>query len=130
MKVGGIRRIVVPVELGYPGGNFKKLGPKPSTFAVRCVRGLGVRGGGGMVQQGSGVVGGGVEGGGNSSLYRESLDCVWDLAHDLLLPSTKHTRNRAVKFWQGERALDFVLSNQGMIDKTLLFDIELMRVQP
>jgi hypothetical protein len=29
---------------------------------------------------------------------------------------------------QGDRALDFVLSNRGMIDKTLLFDIELMRV--
>jgi hypothetical protein len=31
---------------------------------------------------------------------------------------------------QGERALDFVLSNRGMIDKTLLFDIELLRVDP
>jgi hypothetical protein len=29
---------------------------------------------------------------------------------------------------QGERALGFVLGNQGMIDKTLLFDIELMRI--
>lgn len=29
---------------------------------------------------------------------------------------------------QGERALDFVLSNRGMIDKTLLFDIELLRI--
>ena len=29
---------------------------------------------------------------------------------------------------QGRRALDFVLKNQGLIDKTLLFDIELMRV--
>ena len=29
---------------------------------------------------------------------------------------------------QGERALDFVLHNQGMIDKTLLFDIELVRI--
>ncbi|KIZ00309.1 hpeptidyl-prolyl cis-trans isomerase,FKBP-type [Monoraphidium neglectum] len=62
MKVGGIRRIIVPVELGYPNGDFKKLGPKPSTFA-------------------------------------------------------------------GERALDFVLSNRGMIDKTLLFDVELLRIQ-
>jgi hypothetical protein len=34
-QVGGIRRIIVPVELGYPNGDFKKLGPKPSTFAVR-----------------------------------------------------------------------------------------------
>jgi hypothetical protein len=47
---------------GYPDNDFRKLGPKPSTFA-------------------------------------------------------------------GERALDFVLANRGMIDKTLLFDIELMRVQ-
>ncbi|KAI8468076.1 MAG: putative FKBP-type peptidyl-prolyl cis-trans isomerase 7, chloroplastic [Monoraphidium minutum] len=62
MKVGGIRRIVVPVELGYPNGDFKKVGPRPSTFA-------------------------------------------------------------------GERALDFVMSNRGMIDKTLLFDIELLRLQ-
>lgn len=30
---------------------------------------------------------------------------------------------------QGDRALDFVLNNRGMIDKTLLFDIELVRVQ-
>lgn len=29
---------------------------------------------------------------------------------------------------QGQRALDFVLRNQGLIDKTLLFDIELIRV--
>lgn len=30
---------------------------------------------------------------------------------------------------QGERALSFVLRNQGMIDKTLLFDIDLIRIQ-
>lgn len=29
---------------------------------------------------------------------------------------------------QGERALSFVLGNQGMIDKTLLFDIGLVRI--
>lgn len=62
MKVGGIRRIVVPVELGYPDDSYNKQGPKPSTFA-------------------------------------------------------------------GERALSFVLGNQGMIDKTLLFDIDLIRIQ-
>eukprot|EP00798_Chlamydomonas_sp_ICE-L_P018271 gene18271-24724_t len=61
MKVGGVRRIIVPVELSYLDNSFKKQGPKPST-------------------------------------------------------------------WAGERALDFVLSNQGMIDKTLLFDIELIRI--
>ncbi|PNW75631.1 hypothetical protein CHLRE_12g534700v5 [Chlamydomonas reinhardtii] len=61
MKPGGIRRIIVPVELGYPEDNWRKLGPKPSTFA-------------------------------------------------------------------GDRALDFVLANRGMIDKTLLFDLELVRV--
>ncbi|KXZ51335.1 hypothetical protein GPECTOR_13g822 [Gonium pectorale] len=64
MKPGGIRRIIVPVELGYPEtGDWRRLGPKPSTFA-------------------------------------------------------------------GDRALDFVLANKGMIDKTLLFDVELVRVQP
>lgn len=61
MKVGGIRRIIVPVELGYPNNDFKKVGPSPTTFS-------------------------------------------------------------------GKRALDFVLKNQGMIDKTLLFDIELLKV--
>lgn len=29
---------------------------------------------------------------------------------------------------QGQRALDFVLRNQGLIDKTLMFDIELVKV--
>jgi hypothetical protein len=33
-QVGGIRRIVVPVELGYPDNDYKKQGPKPTTFAV------------------------------------------------------------------------------------------------
>lgn len=33
MKVGGIRRIIVPPEIGYPAGNFKKFGPKPTTFS-------------------------------------------------------------------------------------------------
>jgi len=31
--------------------------------------------------------------------------------------------------FSGERALGFVLENQGMIDKTLLFDIELVKIQ-
>lgn len=61
MKQGGIRRIVVPVELGYPDNDFNKRGPKPSSFS-------------------------------------------------------------------GQRALDFVLKNNGLIDKTLLFDIELVRI--
>ena len=30
--------------------------------------------------------------------------------------------------FSGQRALGFVLENEGMIDKTLLFDIELIRV--
>ncbi|CAG9467211.1 unnamed protein product [Pedinophyceae sp. YPF-701] len=65
MKPGGIRRIVVPAELGYPNGDFKNWKPTPSTFA-------------------------------------------------------------------GTRALDFVVKpNPGaMIDKTLLFDLQLVRVTP
>jgi FKBP-type peptidyl-prolyl cis-trans isomerase len=61
MKVGGIRRLIVPEELGYPNGDYKKFGPSPSTFA-------------------------------------------------------------------GERALGFVLENKGMIDKTLLFDVEIKSI--
>ena len=34
MKPGGIRRLIVPVELGYPNNDFNKKGPKPSTFSV------------------------------------------------------------------------------------------------
>ena len=36
MKPGGVRRIIVPVELGYPGQppDFNKLGPAPGNFSV------------------------------------------------------------------------------------------------
>jgi FKBP-type peptidyl-prolyl cis-trans isomerase len=39
MRVGGIRRIIVPEELGYPDNDFSKgVGPAPLTFAVRLLR--------------------------------------------------------------------------------------------
>ncbi|KAL5717149.1 Peptidyl-prolyl cis-trans isomerase fkbp19 [Ranunculus cassubicifolius] len=63
MAPGGIRRIIVPPELGYPDNDFNKLGPRPMTFS-------------------------------------------------------------------GQRHLDFVLKNEGLIDKTLLFDIELIKILP
>ncbi|XP_070027658.1 peptidyl-prolyl cis-trans isomerase FKBP19, chloroplastic [Nicotiana sylvestris] len=63
MAIGGIRRIIVPPELGYPDNDYNKKGPRPTTFS-------------------------------------------------------------------GQRALDFVLRNQGLIDKTLLFDIELLKIVP
>ncbi|EFJ05865.1 hypothetical protein SELMODRAFT_450892 [Selaginella moellendorffii] len=63
MSVGGVRRIIVPPELGYPENDYNKKEPKPTTFS-------------------------------------------------------------------GQRALDFVLKNQGLIDKTLLFDIELLKFVP
>ena len=34
MREGGIRRIVVPVELGYPNNDMNAQGPTPSTFSV------------------------------------------------------------------------------------------------
>lgn len=63
MKVGGIRRIIVPPEIGYPKPDqgFKGYKPEPGSFS-------------------------------------------------------------------GKRTLDFVLENQGMMDKTLLFDIELLKI--
>ncbi|KAF3790480.1 Peptidyl-prolyl cis-trans isomerase [Nymphaea thermarum] len=63
MSPGGVRRIIVPPDLGYPDNDFNKKGPRPTTFS-------------------------------------------------------------------GQRALDFVLRNQGLIDKTLLFDIELIKIVP
>eukprot|EP00249_Psilotum_nudum_P010028 c22292_g1_i1 orf=131-928(-) len=63
MNIGGVRRILVPPTIGYPGADFNKKGPRPTTFS-------------------------------------------------------------------GQRALDFVLKNQGLIDKTLLFDIELLKIYP
>ena len=61
MKRGGIRRIIVPPEIGYPETGFATTKPVPTTFS-------------------------------------------------------------------GRRALDFVLKNQGMMDKTLLFDIEIIKL--
>jgi hypothetical protein len=62
MRVGGIRRFVVPPgPLNYPADGFKRIGPRPSSFS-------------------------------------------------------------------GRRTLDFVMVNTGAIDKTLLFDVEILGV--
>ncbi|RLM66440.1 putative FKBP-like peptidyl-prolyl cis-trans isomerase family protein [Panicum miliaceum] len=76
MAPGGVRRIIVPPDLGYPDNDYNKLGPKPTTFSVKHLPDF------------------------------KSYPC------------------------QGQRALDFVLRNQGLIDKTLLFDIELLKIIP
>ncbi|KAJ4960918.1 hypothetical protein NE237_020828 [Protea cynaroides] len=36
MNTGGIRRIIVPPELGYPESDFNKRGPRPTTFSPRA----------------------------------------------------------------------------------------------
>jgi hypothetical protein len=38
MRPGGIRRIIVPEEIGYPRSGFSKVGPKPSTFSGERTR--------------------------------------------------------------------------------------------
>ena len=35
MRVGGVRRVIVPEQLGYPNADFKKWAPSPTTFSVR-----------------------------------------------------------------------------------------------
>lgn len=35
MKAGGVRRIIVPESIGYPGGEYMKWAPSPTTFSVR-----------------------------------------------------------------------------------------------
>ncbi|XP_016194803.1 peptidyl-prolyl cis-trans isomerase FKBP19, chloroplastic isoform X5 [Arachis ipaensis] len=84
MALGGIRRIIVPPELGYPDNDFNKSGPRPTTFSVILT----------------------------------SLDQSPSLSTLIMMQL------------QGQRALDFVLRNQGLIDKTLLFDIELLKIIP
>ena len=42
MRVGGIRRVIVPEELGYPG-SFDTLGPVPTTFSGKRTLDFGER---------------------------------------------------------------------------------------
>ena len=55
-----------------------------------------------------------------------------EAAQDSMPVSHIVCQHRELSRWsaamQGRRALDFVLKNQGLIDKTLLFDIELIKV--
>jgi hypothetical protein len=151
-QVGGIRRVIVPVELGYPEGDFRKAGPRPTTFAV------GGKGGGAdpAVQhpavrrrfRGARRAGGlpspppscalraapAAPGRARRQARARSSDARPRKGPNPQTPSPKPGRGQTVKRSndqtvkrsnpqppQGERALDFVLSNRGMIDKTLLF---------
>jgi hypothetical protein len=113
MRPGGVRRVIVPVELGYPGGDFNKVGPKPTTFSVREER-----------ERGRGR-----EGEGEREREREGGGGVCFLL-SMLAPNPRPalTLHSFPLSPQGKRALSFVLKNQGMIDKTLMFDIELLRL--
>lgn len=35
LLIGGVRRIVVPVSIGYPDNSFRNIGPRPTTFSVK-----------------------------------------------------------------------------------------------
>lgn len=54
--------------------------------------------------------------------------CNCKLRHLEGWPGVPVRLSECLQFLQGQRALDFVLRNQGLIDKTLLFDIELVKV--
>ena len=56
-------------------------------------------------------------------IFFSSSGVEWALCMELL-------NEGAYCMLQGQRALDFVLRNQGLIDKTLLFDIELLKIIP
>jgi hypothetical protein len=98
------------VELGYPDNNYRKQGPKPTTFSVRCA---------GFVHRAASSHEQGAYNNVTAAIIGALLVADGWSAFLCYLPA----------WLQGERALGFVLENQGMIDKTLLFDIELERIQ-
>ena len=103
MKPGGIRRLIVPVELGYPDNDMNKKGPKPTTFSVR-IRTHALWNDRWM------------------HLLLEKNGRIW------YIQNRAGTDRAALRALQGQRALDFVLKNQGLIDKTLLIDVELVKI--
>ncbi|KAJ7010183.1 hypothetical protein NC653_000814 [Populus alba x Populus x berolinensis] len=68
---------------------------------------------------------------GYSLCYYASQRCRIIVPPELGYPENDYNKSgpRPTTF-SGQRALDFVLRNQGLIDKTLLFDIELLKVIP
>lgn len=107
------RRLIIPEDAGYPNGDYKNFQPSPTTFAVcllepaaLCLHMHNHR----IVVQMSNPAG-----------------CLGSASH-VTKCGIMHAEYICPVDVQGNRTLDFVLKSKGFIDKTLLIDIELLKV--